>query len=230
MALALVALALVATLTLMGTVIVPITPLLHGRWRGNCNCRSSLGHRRSDHFAFHHDDGLRGFFTFHSICRAIRSHGDYRDGLSLRHRSGEGAGRERPLVLLPRRPRVIEHRLVADELVAVLLQDGAGEGFAANHKHCLVVLLQFVHQRNEVAVATDDRERIDVIVRKRHFQRIERQIDVRAILITTGRRIALDHLDCILRELTRGILQPPPVGVGDLGDDLAPLFHGFQNN
>ena len=49
------------------------------------------------------------------------------------------------LLLVAARPRaVIDDRFVRDELVAVLLQDRAGEGAAAHHEDPLVVLLQFV--------------------------------------------------------------------------------------
>ena len=70
--------------------------------------------------------------------------------------------------------------------MAVLLQYRAGEGFAAHHENCFVVLLQLVHKRNEVAVAADDRKRIDVIVRERHFQRVEGEVKVTPFLSPRG--------------------------------------------
>jgi hypothetical protein len=87
--------------------------------------------------------------------------------------------------------------------VAVLLQDGAGESLAAHHEHRLVVLLQLIHQRNKVAVAAHNAECINVIVREGQFQRVESKIDVGAVLIAAGRRVALHHLHGIFGELPR---------------------------
>ena len=114
--------------------------------------------------------------------------------------------------------------------MTVLLQNRAGERLAADHEHGLVVLLQLVDQRDEIAVAADDRERVDVVVRERHFQRVERQIDIGAVLIAPRRRIALHHLHGVLGELPRRILQPSPVRVSDLGDDLAAFLQGFEHD
>ena len=97
-------------------------------------------------------------------------------------------------------------------------------------KISLVVLLQLVDQRHEIAVAADDGEGVDVVVRKRQFQRVERQVDVAAVLIAARRRIALHHLHGVFGELARRVLHASPVGVGDLGDDLAPLFQRFEHH
>ncbi len=67
--------------------------------------------------------------------------------------------------------------------MTVLLQDGARESAPAHHENRLVVLFQLVHQRDEVAVAADDRECINVIVRKGHLQRVQRQVDIRAVFV-----------------------------------------------
>ena len=85
------------------------------------------------------------------------------------------------------RSAVFKQRFVADELVTVLLQNRAGEGFAAHHENRLVVLLEFVDQRDEIAVAADDGESVDVVVREGHLQRIERQVDIGAVLIAARR-------------------------------------------
>ena len=121
------------------------------------------------------------------------------------------------LLLLPVMPlmgrdgrAVVQHGFVADELVAVLLQDGAGESLAAHHENRLVVLLQLVDQRDEIAVAADDAKGIDVVVSEGEFQRIQRQIDIRAILVAAGRRVALHHLHRVFGELAGGILQLCP--------------------
>ena len=67
--------------------------------------------------------------------------------------------------------------------MTVLLQDRAREGPAAHYENALVVLLQLVDQRDEIAVAADDRESVDVIVGEGHLERVECQVDVGAILV-----------------------------------------------
>ena len=67
--------------------------------------------------------------------------------------------------------------------MAILLQNGAGESTAADNENPLVVLLQFVDQRNEVTVAADDGEGVDVVMGKGHLECIEGQVDVGAILV-----------------------------------------------
>jgi hypothetical protein len=37
-------------------------------------------------------------------------------------------------------------------------------------------------------------------MRKRHLERVEREIDVRAVLVAARRQVALHHLDGVLRE------------------------------
>ena len=97
--------------------------------------------------------------------------------------------------LLPRPARVAgtairHHVLVGDELGAVLLHHLAGEGASADHEHLAVVLLQF-DQGDEVAVAADDDEGVDVGVGERHFEGVEREVDVGAVLVAAGGRHAL---------------------------------------
>ena len=152
--------------------------------------------------------------------------------------------RLRRLPLLPRRRlllrwlllpfasplRLVRHqRFEADELVAVLLQNRARERAPPHHEHRLAVLLQFVQQRDEVAVPAHDRERVDVTVRERHLQRIQRQVDVRAVLVSTRRRHALHHLHRVLRHLPFCPFLPAPVRVGELGHDVSPLAEAFQH-
>src|SRR5258708_2430528 len=79
------------------------------------------------------------------------------------------------LMLLAGSPlRLVEQRFIADKFVAILLQDGAGERPPADHEDDLVVLLQLVDQRDEIAVAADDGERVDVIVPERHLPSVQR--------------------------------------------------------
>ena len=114
--------------------------------------------------------------------------------------------------------------LVGDELVAVALEDHAGERPAADDEHFLVVLLELFDEREEVAVAADDHVRVDMRVREGHFERVERQVDVGAVLVAAGRQVALHQPDGVLREVPAVFARARPVGVGDLGDHLAALL------
>ena len=119
--------------------------------------------------------------------------------------------------------------LVGDELVAVPLQDDARERAAADDEHLLVVLLQLLDERQEVAVAADDDVGVDVRVRERHLERVEREVDVGAVLVAAGREVALHEADGVLRERAAVFAGARPVGVGDLGDDLAALLDGVED-
>jgi hypothetical protein len=125
--------------------------------------------------------------------------------------------------------RLIQQRFVADELVTVLLQDRAGESSAAQHEHALIVLFQLVEQGHEIAVPADDGERVDVIVREGHLQRVQRQVDVRAVLVAARRRVALHHLYGVLRHGAGGGFLPSPVGVGHAGDDFTAFLQRIQH-
>src|SRR5688500_274791 len=119
--------------------------------------------------------------------------------------------------------------LVGDELVTVLLHHLAGELPAAGVVHLLVVLLQLLDERDEIAVSPDDDERVDVVVGKRHLERIEREIDVRAVLVSSGREVTLHHADRMLRHEPAVVTGALPVAVGDLGHHFAPLLDAVQN-
>ena len=119
--------------------------------------------------------------------------------------------------------------LVGDELVTVLLHHLARELPSADDEHLLVVLLQLLDERDEIAVAADDDERVDVIVRKRHLERIEREVDVGAVLVASRRQVPLHHADGVLRHQPAVVAGPLPVAVGDLGDDFAALLDAVQN-
>src|SRR5205085_3545491 len=84
---------------------------------------------------------------------------------------------------------------VSDELVTVLLHRQAGELTSANDDDLASVLFELLDERDEVAVAADDDEGVDVIVGKRHLQRVERHGDVGAVLVAAGRHVALHHAD-----------------------------------
>ena len=126
-------------------------------------------------------------------------------------------------------PRLGHDVLVGDELGAVLLHHLAGEGAAADDEDLAVVLLEFLDERDEVAVAADDHEGVDVRVRERHLERVEREVDVGAVLVAAGRHHALHHADGVLRHGAAVIAGAFPVAVGDLGDDLAALLDRFEH-
>ena len=119
--------------------------------------------------------------------------------------------------------------LVGDELGAVLLHHLAGEGAAADDEHLLVVLLQFLDQGDEVAVAADDDEGVDVIVGERHLERVECEVDIGAVLVAAGGHHALHEADRMLRHGAAVIAGALPVAVGDFGDDFAAFFDGFEH-
>ena len=125
--------------------------------------------------------------------------------------------------------RLPDQVLVGDELVAVLLHHGAGELPAADDEHLLVVLLELLHQADEVAVAADDDEGVDVVVGERHLEGVEGEVDVGAVLVAAGRHVALHHAHGVLREHAAVVAGALPVAVGDLGDDLAALLDGLED-
>jgi hypothetical protein len=68
-----------------------------------------------------------------------------------------------------------------------------------------------------------------VIVSEGHLERVEGHGDVSAVLIATRRQVALDHADCMLREQPAVIAGALPVAIRDLGDDLAALLDGLED-
>ena len=113
--------------------------------------------------------------------------------------------------------------------MAVPLQDDARERPAADDEHLLVVLLQLFDERQKVAVAADDHVGVDVRVRERHLQRVEREVDVGAVLVAAGREVPLHEPDGVLRERAAVFPGTRPVGIGDLGHDLAALLQRFED-
>jgi hypothetical protein len=114
--------------------------------------------------------------------------------------------------------------------VAVALQDHARERASADHEDFLVVLFELLHERQEVAVAADDDVGVDVRVGERHFERVERQVDVGAVLVAAGGQVALHQPNGMLRQVAAVVAGARPVGVGDLGDDLAALLERLEND
>ena len=108
--------------------------------------------------------------------------------------------------------------------MAVLLQNGAGETLSPDDKDGFSIFLQLVYQRNKIAVAAHNGERVYVIVRERHLQRVKREIDIRAVLVASGRGHTLHHLDGAFGHLPCGKLLASPVRISELRDQVAPFL------
>ena len=113
--------------------------------------------------------------------------------------------------------------------MTVLLHRRARELAAADHDDLPAVLLELLDEGNEVAVTADDDERVDVVVREGHFERVKGHRDVGAVLVAAGRHVALHHADRVLCQQAAVIAHPLPVAVGDLGDNLATLLDGLEH-
>ena len=119
--------------------------------------------------------------------------------------------------------------LIRDKFVAVLLKDDAGEGSPANNHDLLVVLLEFLDECQEVAITAYDHKCVDVIPGKRHFQRVQRKVDIRAVLVSAWSQITLNHLNGVLSHASTVLASAFPVAVGNLRHDFAAFFDGFQH-
>ena len=105
---------------------------------------------------------------------------------------------------------------ISDELVAILLKDAAGEGPTPDHKDHLVILLEFFHQGDKVAITAHDHEGVDMASGEGHFQSIQGECDVRSVLVSARRQIPLDHVDGMLRHGTTVICRMFPVAIRNL--------------
>src|SRR3954462_10550757 len=65
---------------------------------------------------------------------------------------------------------------------------------------------------------------------ERHFQGVEREVDVGAILVAARRHVALHQADGVLRQRAAVLTGARPVGVGDFGNHLAALLDGIEND
>ena len=153
-----------------------------------------------------------------------------------RHRLIDGLGGDRPRTLsalatflLRAGPAVGHDIFVGDEFGAVLLHHLAGKRAAAHDKYFTVVLLELLDQRDEVAVATDDHKGVDVRVRKRHLERIERKIDVGAVLVAARGHHALHQTHGVVGHGAAVVAGALPVAVRDLGNHLTAFFDGFEH-
>ena len=97
-------------------------------------------------------------------------------------------------------------------------------------KICLSVLFQLLDERDEVAVAADDHVGVDVAVGEGHLERVERQVDVGAVLVTAGGEVALHELRRVLREGSAVVAGARPVAVGDLGHHIPALLERLENH
>ena len=113
--------------------------------------------------------------------------------------------------------------------MAIALHRHAGELPAADDDDLAAVLLELFDQRDEVAVAADDDEGVDVIVGETHLQGVERHGDVGAVLVAAGGHVALHHADRMLCQQAAVVADALPVAVGDLGDDLAALLDRLED-
>ena len=113
--------------------------------------------------------------------------------------------------------------------MTILLQNRARERAAAHHEDALVILLELVDQRDKIAVAADNRVRVDVIVSEGHLERIECQVDVGAVLVAARRRVALNHLHGVLAERACSGFLPSPVRVSKLCDNFAAFLERIEH-
>ena len=113
--------------------------------------------------------------------------------------------------------------------MTVLLHGHAGELASTDDDDLAAVLLELLDERDEVAVAADDDEGVDVVVGEGHLERVERHRDVRPVLVAARRHVALHHANRMLREEPAIVARALPVAIGDLGDDLAALLDGLED-
>ncbi len=114
--------------------------------------------------------------------------------------------------------------------MTVFFKNGTCESSSPNDEDLLVILIEFFDQRDEVAVPTHNDKGIDMVSRERHFERVECEVDVRAILIATRRQVPLNHLDGVLGHTSAVLARALPIAVGDFCDDFAPLLDSLENS
>ena len=97
-------------------------------------------------------------------------------------------------------------------------------------KICLSVLFQLLDEGDEVAVAADDHVGVDVTVGEGHLERVEREVDVRPVLVTARREVALHQLGRMLGERSAVVPGAGPVAIGDLGHHVATLLERLEDH
>ena len=113
--------------------------------------------------------------------------------------------------------------------MAIALHHQAGEGAATDHKNLLVVLLELLDEADEIAVAADDDVGVDVAVRERHLEGVEREIDVSAVLVAARSEVALYQLGRVLCQRSTVVAGPRPVAISNLGHDVAAFLERFED-
>jgi hypothetical protein len=66
-------------------------------------------------------------------------------------------------------------------------------------------------------------------VRERHFEGVEGEVDVGAVLVAARRHDALHHAHRVLRHRAAVLTGSLPVAVGHLGDDFAAFLDRFED-
>ena len=64
---------------------------------------------------------------------------------------------------------------------------------------------------------------------ERHFEGVEREVDVGAVLVAAGRHHALHQANGVLRHGAAVIAGALPVAVGDLGDHFTAFLDGLEH-
>jgi hypothetical protein len=116
-----------------------------------------------------------------------------------------------------------------DELVAVGDQQVARRLAVADPDDALVQLAQLADQGREVAVPRDDHEVVDVLAAVGQLHRVDRHLDVGAVLGALARRGHLDQPQPRVLQLVAGVAVAAPVRVGPLHDDPALLREAVED-
>ena len=119
--------------------------------------------------------------------------------------------------------------LVVDELVAVRREQIARRLPHPHANHRLAVLLEAQHERREVGVARHDREGVDVLLGVGELHRVHHEPDVCRVLPGHPPLGDLGELDAKLVKRPAVRLEPAPVRVRPLRDDLALLHEALEH-
>ena len=111
--------------------------------------------------------------------------------------------------------------VVVDELVAIGDQQIRRRALDAAAEHALVVFLELRDQRRKVAVARDQGEDVDVLLRVAQVERVDDHADVGAVLAAHLALRDVDQFDALGVELAHRVAVVAPVAVGPLEDDPA---------
>src|SRR5262249_32749150 len=118
---------------------------------------------------------------------------------------------------------------ISYEFVAILLENAARKRASSDDEDLLVVLFEFFHQGNEIAVTADNPKRINMLPSKCHSQVVQSNITVLAVLIASRCQVALNHLTRMLGHAAAVFACAFPIAVGDLGNNFSALFDCLKN-